>query len=74
LATLIDSREVALDMLRGQMADVKIDTVIAAFLHLVVNSPRNDIAGGKFPTWVVPLHESIPVWQQESTSLAPNSF
>ena len=63
-----------LDTLRGQMADVKIDAIMPPFLHLVVNSPRDDISGGKFRARVVPFHEGISVWQQESTSLTPNSF
>src|SRR5690625_4746094 len=58
--TLINSGKVALDEICRAMAEVQQDIIGAQALHLMIDSPGDNVAWRKLGAWIEVRHEAIP--------------
>jgi hypothetical protein len=71
---LVDGRKVILDKIRGSMRDIEKHVIISPTLHLIVDSPGDNIAGRELKLRVIPLHERLPVHAPELSTLSSHRF
>ena len=71
---LIDVGKPVFDKVRIFMAYIKINTVVAAGLHLCINCPGHSIPGCEVSPGVVFFHEMYPVIVNQPAAFSPDSL
>ncbi len=69
-AASMDGGEVLHDKVRRPVRDIQVQALGAQTLHLVVDGPGDDVAGGQFGAFVEARHERLAIGQQQAPTLA----
>src|SRR3954466_2282628 len=73
-AGLVNIWEPVADELRRLMRNIEVDAAGAGALHLGVDRPGYDVAGGKLALRVIALHEGAAIAVDEACSFAADGF
>src|SRR3954469_12775220 len=73
-AAAVDIRKMLAQEFCGLMADVEIDAVQTAFLHLKIDCPGHYVARRKFRALVVRGHEAGTVRKPKNSTFSPDGF